>query len=281
MGRITSYPNATRFDSGDILIKDGTNGTKKITAANAAREFAGLVHAKYHRNVLTKRNLGTSITAAQLAAINAGTFDDLYIGDYWTINDHSYTIADLDYLYNRYDSLTAEGSAAVNKHHLLLIPTANIGNQKMNDTNTTEGAYVGSKMYTEYLNEARQQIETDFGAMLLTHREVFSTAVTDGVPSAHEFMDSKVDLMNEVMVYGHYAHSPNPAGVINHDHYTIDKEQLALFQLDPTWLGRSSVWLRDVVSASYFARVYLSGYSDSGNASITYGVRPYFLIGAA
>lgn len=32
MSKLIDYPAATRFDSGDILIKDGTNGTKKITA---------------------------------------------------------------------------------------------------------------------------------------------------------------------------------------------------------------------------------------------------------
>ena len=29
MSKLIDYPAATRFDSGDILIKDGTNGTKK------------------------------------------------------------------------------------------------------------------------------------------------------------------------------------------------------------------------------------------------------------
>ena len=32
MSKLIDYPAATRFDSGDILIKDGMNGTKKITA---------------------------------------------------------------------------------------------------------------------------------------------------------------------------------------------------------------------------------------------------------
>lgn len=39
MAKLTEYPAATQFDSGDILIKDGTNGTKKITAENAAADL--------------------------------------------------------------------------------------------------------------------------------------------------------------------------------------------------------------------------------------------------
>ena len=82
MAKLTEYTAATRFDSGDILIKDGTNGTKKITASNAAVEFAGLISKANHRNVFRGKNLGSSVTAAQKAAIANGSFDDLFIGDY-------------------------------------------------------------------------------------------------------------------------------------------------------------------------------------------------------
>lgn len=55
MPKVTDYSAATRFDSGDVIIKDGTGGTKKMTAANAAVEFAGLVSAINHRNVIEER----------------------------------------------------------------------------------------------------------------------------------------------------------------------------------------------------------------------------------
>lgn len=63
MPKVTDYSAATRFDSGDVIIKDGTGGTKKMTAANAAVEFAGLVSAINHRNVYRGKNLGSSVTA--------------------------------------------------------------------------------------------------------------------------------------------------------------------------------------------------------------------------
>ena len=37
MARLTEYPQATTFDTNDILIKDGTNGTKKITVEDIAK----------------------------------------------------------------------------------------------------------------------------------------------------------------------------------------------------------------------------------------------------
>ena len=36
MAKLTDYQADSRFTSGDILIKDGSNGTRKITAADAA-----------------------------------------------------------------------------------------------------------------------------------------------------------------------------------------------------------------------------------------------------
>ena len=65
MPKVTDYSAATRFDSGDVIIKDGTDGTKKMTAENAAVEFAGLVSAINHRNVYRGKNLGSSVTAAR------------------------------------------------------------------------------------------------------------------------------------------------------------------------------------------------------------------------
>lgn len=39
MAKLTEYPAAISFDSGDILIKDGTNGTKKISVDDASVNF--------------------------------------------------------------------------------------------------------------------------------------------------------------------------------------------------------------------------------------------------
>lgn len=42
MSKITEYGAATDFDAGDVLLKDGTNGTKKITAENAAAALVSM-----------------------------------------------------------------------------------------------------------------------------------------------------------------------------------------------------------------------------------------------
>lgn len=273
MSKITDYSAASRFDNADVLLKDGTNGTKKILATDAASEFAGMVSAVNHRNVYRGKNLGTSVSSAQKAAIQSGSFDDLFIGDYWVINGVTWVIADMDYFYNC-------GDDAFTKHHLVIVPNGKLYDAKMNDSNVTTGGYVGSKMYTEGLDSAKATIAAAFGDMVLSHREYLTNAVTDGHPSAGGWFDSTVDLMNEVMVYGTHMLAPANNGVTIPTRYTVAKQQLALFALNPKAINnRQYIWLRDVVSATNFAGVGSYGYADDGRASYSGGVRPEFCIG--
>lgn len=234
---------------------------------------AGLVSPINHRNIYRGKNLGTVITEAQKAAIQAGTFDDLFIGDYWVINGVNWVIADMDYWYNC-------GDTPFTNHHLVIVPSASLYNATMNATNTTEGGYVGSLMYTENLNDAKTTISAAFGDMLLTHREFLVNAVTDGYPSAGAWFDSTVELMNEVMVYGSYIHTPASNGTTVVYRRTINKQQLALFRLNPRAINnRSTYWLGDVVSSSHFAVVSNNGTAIYAGASASCGVRPVFAIG--
>lgn len=273
MSKLTEYSAATGFDSGDIIIKDGTNGTKKMTAANAAIGFAGLVSTENRRNTYRGKSLGSTVSAEHRAAIKAGTFADLFIGDYWTIDGVNYRIADMDYWYNT-------GDTAFTSHHLVIVPDTSLYSAEMNDENTTEGGYVGSKMYTTNLEQAKQKIKAAFGDMLLSHKEYLINAVTDGHGSGGAWFDSEVELMNEIMVYGCHIRAAMNMGSPVASTYTVEKQQLALFQLNPKMINRRfTYWLRDVVSATNFAAVGNYGSADNRGASSSYGVRPVFAIG--
>lgn len=65
------------------------------------------------------QNLGTTLTAAQKSAIESGTFDGIYPGDYWTINGTKWYVVDYDY-YMRYTP--HDGTPACTKHHVVVIP---------------------------------------------------------------------------------------------------------------------------------------------------------------
>lgn len=274
MAKLTDYQADSRFTSGDILIKDGSNGTRKITAADAAVEFAGLVSAVNHRNIYRAKSLGSTVTAAQKTAISSGTFDDLFIGDYWTIGGVQWVIADMDYWYRC-------GDTDFTTHHLVIVPATGLYNAQMNTTNITAGGYVGSLMYAANLETAKTTITAAFGSMVLTHREYLVNAVSAGVPSAGAWFDSSVELMNEPMVYGSYIHTAGGNGSTIVIRYTTDKTQLALFRLSPKDINtRSYYWLRDVVSSTHFALVDGNGLPNYYIASYFDGVvRPAFAIG--
>lgn len=273
MAKITDYNAEKRLTANDVLLIDGTGGTRKIAAPDAAVEMAGLVSAVFHRSVYRGKNLGTAVTAAQKTAISSGTFDDLYVGDYWVIGGVNWRIADFNYFYNC-------GDTAFTKNHLVIVPDKALYNAKMNETNVTTGGYTGSLMRTENLAAAKDQIVAAFGDMLLTHREYLTNAVTNGYPSAGAWFDSDVELMNEIMVYGSHIYTPGGNGSTTPTRYTVAKQQLALFALNPRMVNiRATYWLRDVVSAAYFAVVTNYGNAYSSYASVSGGVRPEFCIG--
>ena len=271
----------TPGDSNVIPIHDGT-GLKKITFANFKAKAVEDTEAKIapllfnnagaHNAIYRGKSLGSSVTTTQYSAISAGTFDDMYIGDYWTIGGVNYRIAAFDYYLNC-------GDTSCTKHHVVLVPDTCLYNHVMNDTNITTGAYVGSKMYTEGLEQAKTTIKAAFSGHVLSKRIYLSNATANGKASAGAWCDSEVDLMCEHMVYGNGVFSPVSDGTTVPNNYRVEKSQLPLFQHEPSRIcNRASWWLRDVISASLFACVIGSGLANYNGASYSFGVRPAFCI---
>lgn len=272
-------------DNAMLLIHDG-NGVKKISAGNLKKDLADLITANKtildmvtasgagaHNAIYRGKDLGTTVTAAQYAAIAAGTFEDMYIGDYWTIDGTVYRIAAFDYY------LTT-GDTACSVHHVTLVPDVNMYTHVMNDTNITTGGYYGSNMHTSGLTQAKTTINTAFGAAhVLSHRQYLTNAVTNGRPSGGSWYDSTLNLMSEQNVYGGKVFAPTSDGATVPQLHTIDKSQYPLFAHRPDLISnRQTYWLRDVVTAATFALVNYYGYALYYSASYAGGVRPAFSI---
>lgn len=253
-------------------IEANVNGAKQDVPVRDAEAAHVFVNAGSHNSIFRGANLGTSVTDAQYQAIQAGTFDDLYIGDYWVIGGVTWEIAAFDYYYGC-------GDTAFNKHHAVIVPRNPLYNHAMNSTNTTNDAYVGSLMYKEGLEQAKTQIQQAFGTEhVLPHRIYLNNAVSNGVPSGGSWFDSIADLMNENMVYGCMIFTNVSTAFANN--YRVEKTQLPLFAMYPYSLFyRQSFWLRDVASASTFAFAGSHGGATSASASLARGARPAFCIG--
>lgn len=242
----------------------------------AADAFAIADNAGAHNVIYRGKNLGSAVTAEQWSAIGTGTFDDLYIGDYWAINGVNWRIAAFDYYLKM-------GDASCSTHHAVIVPDMNLYTHVMNDTNTTTGGYVGSKMYTEGLEQAKSQINSAFGSShILSHRQLLVNAVTNGKPSGGSWYDSTVELMTEQNVYGGKIFGVGNDGSTIPYLHTIDKAQFPLFAHDPSMISinRQLFWLRDVVSADRLVSIDTFGNARYAYASSEFGVRPAFPIKA-
>ena len=271
-------PGSTTWEQLVAATQASADQAKQAQAATekAATSLSAVLTASAatHNGIFRGKNLGSAPTEAQIAAIKAGTFDDLYVGDYWANGNVTYRIAGFDYNLHC-------GDTDFTKHHAVIVPDTRLYTHNMNATNTTEGGYVNSLMRLEGLAQAKEKITAVFGAdHVLSHRIYLVNAVTNGKPSGGAWFDSDVELMNENMIYGSHIFAPACDGSTIPMNHTTEKSQLPLFQLAPHLISnRQWFWLRDVVSPAYFARVIDTGLAASYGASFEDGVRPYFLFG--
>jgi len=249
-------------------------------------------NAGFHNSIYRGKSLGSSVTAAQYAAIGAGTFDDLFIGDYWTIGGVTWRIAAFDYWYGY-------GDTACSTHHIVIVPDENLNvangstTHWMNATDTTVGAYVGTDWRTgNNSNSGRadciSKINSAFGSgHILTYRGHLQNAITNpsgsiAYESAGTWYDCTVEIMTERMVYGCDIFNNVMASGVIPNLYSIDHSQLPLFAHNHRHIcNRALWWLRDVVSTTHFAYVTNYGNCNYLGASHTWvGVRPAFGIRA-
>ena len=245
---------------------NGVSTTYDIHHANAIHLGANSI--PFHNSYPRCKYLGTSISDAQNTAIKNRTYDDLFIGDYWTINGVNWRIVAIDYYYN-------VGDTNFDKGNIIVMPDTILYNAQMNETATTAGAYVGSLMRTQNLNSARTIAQNAFGSHLANHRIALANSVDSSGPNNWDWYDSDgVELPNEVQIYGTRVWGSALKGY----DVATQKQQFPLLALAPQFVNiRRTYWLQDVSSnsvSSSFALVAGDGYDGSYSASDSFGVCP-------
>lgn len=260
------------LSSGELVdrsvLSEGFNRLIDWMKSKLTLESLGANSIAFHNSYPRCKYLGASITDAQNTAIKNRTYDDLFIGDYWTINGVNWRIVAIDYYYN-------VGDTNFDKGNIIVMPDTVLYNAQMNTTNTTAGAYHGSLMRTQNLNSARTIARNAFGSHLANHRILLANSVDNSGPNNWNWYDSDgVELPNEVQIYGTRVWGSTLKGW----DVATQKQQLPLMALAPQFVNtRQTYWLQDVSSysvSSYFAGVSDNGDADSGLASYSYGVRP-------
>ena len=206
------------------------------------------------KDLFRGNNLGSAITPAQANAIQSGTFNDLYLGDYWVINDVYYRIADFNYW--RY---------GLGGNHLVIVPDQPLLDLPM-DTNNTVSIPYHDTTVREYLNTA---LLTDLQAIFGNRIPNYYENLYSIEGSRYNEVVANVELMNESMVYGQGIMRTN-----NEPTYSIN--QFSLFHVRPEYIDGSIFWLRDQSDDKYCLVNY--GMADVFSAGVytTNGIRPCF-----
>lgn len=268
-------PETTSVSDGDYLYIWQVNALKRVSVKNLTSGLSTLTNTGTyaHNSVARGANLGSSLTDEQSAAIRDGSFNGLYLLDYWHINSVNWRIVAFDYYYG-----TGDGGHTCNTHHVVVVPDGQLYTTAYNATNTTAGGYVGSDLYKTGLDKAKTIVTAAFGSgHVLTHRNYLHNAVTNGMPSGGAWYDSTVELMTEENVYGNKqwasSYRGDASGV---DMTEVDKSQYPGFAVAPSLqtVSWQWYWLRDVANASWFAIANGLGVSNCGGASGVGGVRP-------
>lgn len=241
-----------------------------ITAREGATDWSGCIK----RSVFRGKYLGDNVTDGEWENIANGTFKGLFVGDYWNIGGINWRIADFNY----WSKDTGDTNT---KPHVVIWPDQSLTAAEMNDTPTTVGGYIGSKMWTDHLpNKILPMIDGIFGAdHIYEHRGYFINAVTDGVPSGGIITYYKVDLPSELMLYGAKVHGNETNTKIGYN-VTHDTMQMAISAIYPSAINLYSegYWLKDPVGVAHFASVFHNGAADYNTAGNRLGIRPVFAI---
>ncbi len=101
INEVKGAANTLTTNQGTISSLDTTTKSNLVIAINEIFGFTKVLKessgAGLHNNLYRGKNLGTALTSAQSTAIRAGTFDDMFIGDYWsTTVDYIYYTATSD-----------------------------------------------------------------------------------------------------------------------------------------------------------------------------------------
>lgn len=229
-------------------------------------------NAGAHNAIFRGQSLGDEFTAAQSAATVGGTFEDMYIGDYWTIGGKVYRIAGFNLFLNNGSS-----GGLFTDNHIVVVPDAGMYQYAFNATLTTDGGYLGSDLKVNGLATALATVEEAFGAShVLTRKSYFCSNATSGVPSSSgAWTDTQIDLMSEAQVYGMCVWTAAPIGFQIGERYG----QFPLFLLSPAHIHTGVLYsLQDVRDATTFAAVGRGGTAWMINANTKADIRPYFCI---
>lgn len=214
----------------------------------------------------SNNNLGTAISTEQWNNIKAGTFTDMNLGDYWTINNIKWKIVAFDYYYDTKSTVT--------KHHILLMPEKILGTSIMVAESDNGKGYLTSVPCLTYISSV---IPSAFNNYLVTCPITASTTVNNTAVTSYSMASYKYRLLSEIMVFG--------CKINSIEKETNDTMQLPYFKAYPNYAisntARQSgcIWLRDYGGGFNYCVINSSGVTYTVKGNLSAGILPIITIG--
>ena len=289
---LTSSINNLNISTFAHTFLDDTSANEVRNTLNAANKddiFPKYDNAAAHNSIYRGKDLTLYFNSGAMStAIANGTFADIYPGDYiiksvtidgTTYQNVKWIVMDCDYHLNSGDTQTTT-------HHVVLMPEGHLGTAQMNETNTTEGGYQGSKMWTTTIPLVNAGIKTAFGdSHVLSHKELLTktidaTAISGGNSTWQgcsvdwSWVSVEANICNEQQVYGTKAFGSSGFDIGDcYNQFAAFRLSKALQSKDRYWF-----WLRAVASASMFCLANDLGFCYYYDPSSSSALRPYFLL---
>ena len=230
------------------------------------------------------------------AMISDGSFSDIYIGDYFTLSGDianvpcfveqtgddgtkSLVESTQTVTYNTkfriagFDTYLNTGDTAFTAHHAVIVPDENIGTNRMNGTNTNNGGYTGSFLFTSVLPVYNAHFDAKLNNHLLLHSEYLTNGVSGNSANSCVWVTVKINLPSEPEIYGSTIFGGKYDNGLNY-------RQFPIFRLNPKYIcNRNWFWCKSTAWNTSFAGVTSMGNANASGASSMGGVRPCFCIG--
>lgn len=223
-----------------------------------------------HNKVLREQNLG-NLTDEHYKSISNGTFDDLYLGDYFTINNHEYIIGGFDYLYG------AENNSNLGHHALIIDYNRIYGHGDSGYPWSVNNGFTKSETYLKKLPALNNRHEVDFQNHLLEWNEYLTTSTQDGRANGGDWFRVKSSVFNIKMLGGKIRNTYNTINKNGIDYNVgIEKDVLPIMNFTTSNVLVSYNYIRDVGYSDLSLGVNVSAIQHWTDSN---GLLSFFLIG--
>lgn len=277
MAKFDAYPKADTVLPDDLLITDGTRGTKTVKTSEAIYKFLEPI-PQMHKTIWRGKNLGSRYTAEQQAAVANGTLTDIWLGDYWEKDGVKWTIVDFEAANQTMQDLPST--------YLTIMPDQSLAQSEML-TGDVNVAMQDTHIY-KYLDSWQlYKFEAVFGAShILEHIVSFEGEWTSGNWETMQLggsvgytrLKKKIVLPTEVDWFGTRLVTTTVPG--QWAVQTTSTKQFAAFQYGwtPQLPPNVGIWLHARSSPRYYGCVRKNEGMIMSNYSVQHGVCPYVFV---